>query len=309
MKRITVILSFFSAVSGFSQQDPMFTHYNFNILSVNPAYAGSRNVMSVTALQRMQWVGFTGAPNSANVNFHTPLLNSKLGTGFTLTNDKIGPVTTTGLFADIAARLKIGSRGKLSAGIKVGMNFRSSRLASLQVQQAGDPNFASNIQSEILPNVGFGLYFQNPDFYFGMGAPRLLRNKIDGEYTGIGTPKNYYERHFYFLAGGTIDLKKDKVRLRPSASLRLSYGAKAQIDLNAIIYLKEKIWFGPMFRFRDSFGLLGGMKITDQFSAGYSFDWSYGVNTGKYNGGSHELMLRYDFVFEAKGKIESPRGF
>jgi len=303
------LLCYFTLTAS-AQQDVMFTHYSFNTLAVNPAFAGSRNVLSATALHRSQWVGFDGAPNSQNVSIHSPLMGGLLGTGFSLTNDKIGPTTTTGFFADIAARIKIGSKSRLSAGIKVGMNMRSSRLAELQVQQAGDPNFASNIQSEILPNIGFGVYYNSPVFFLGFGAPRLLRNQIDGEYTGTGNEKNFLERHFYLTTGGTIKLKKDEsLKLRPSASFRFSYAARPQLDLTALFYIDEKFWFGPMFRWYDAIGVLGGVKITDQFSAGYSFDWSMGMTTGQFNGGSHELMLRYDFVFNQKGKIESPRKF
>jgi hypothetical protein len=63
-----------------------------------------------------------------------------------------------------------------------------------------------------------------------------------------------------------------------------------------------------MLRTGDAMGALIGFKISEQLSFGYSFDWSYTNKTFKYNGGSHELMLRYDFSFN-KGKIKSPRYF
>jgi len=38
-----------------------------------------------------------------------------------------------------------------------------------------------------------------------------------------------------------------------------------------------------------------GLDITEQLHIGYSYDWSFGLKTSKYNQGSHEILLRYDF--------------
>ena len=48
----------------FGQQDAQYTQYMYNTFSVNPAYAGSREVLSISALHRSQWVGRDGAPNN-----------------------------------------------------------------------------------------------------------------------------------------------------------------------------------------------------------------------------------------------------
>jgi len=45
-----------------AQQDAQYTQYMYNTISVNPAYAGSRGVMSIMGLHRSQWVGLEGAP-------------------------------------------------------------------------------------------------------------------------------------------------------------------------------------------------------------------------------------------------------
>ncbi|MBU3927853.1 MAG: type IX secretion system membrane protein PorP/SprF, partial [Bacteroidetes bacterium] len=56
-------------------------------------------------------------------------------------------------------------------------------------------------------------------------------------------------------------------------------------------------------------GGLVGLDITEQLHIGYSYDWSFGLKTSKYNQGSHEILLRYDFVFSSKKQIHSPRYF
>jgi hypothetical protein len=64
-----------------------------------------------------------------------------------------------------------------------------------------------------------------------------------------------------------------------------------------------------MVRSGDAVGGLVGLDITDQLHIGYSYDWSYGLSTAKYNKGSHEIILRYDFEFLSKKQIHSPRNF
>jgi len=78
-----------------AQQEAQFSHYSFNTQSINPAYAGSRDALTVTALHRSQWVGFEGAPTTQTLTAHTPILNDKLGIGLSVLNDKIGPTNNT----------------------------------------------------------------------------------------------------------------------------------------------------------------------------------------------------------------------
>ena len=77
-------------VSGFAQQDSQFTHYMYNTININPAYAGSRGVTSIFGLHRTQWVGLDGAPSTNAFSINTPIQNSRLGLGVSFVNDKIG---------------------------------------------------------------------------------------------------------------------------------------------------------------------------------------------------------------------------
>ena len=43
---------------------------------------------------------------------------------------------------------------------------------------------------------------------------------------------------------------------------------------------------------------MGGININENFAVGYSYDYSVGNTTFKYNGGSHEILLRYDFYIQ-----------
>lgn len=311
MKKILIaLLVFGGAFQVAAQQEAMFTHYSFNTLGVNPGYAGSRDALTVTGLHRSQWVSFPGAPTTQTLTLHAPVFNEKIGLGLSFINDKIGPTKNTGIFVDFAYKLKVGEKGKLSFGLKGGLNVRGDELASLTTIQENDPNFAGNVQSQLLPNFGFGLYYSLPRFYAGISTPRLLENKFSSNTTTGGTNLGSESRHYYLIAGTIFNLTENgNVKLKPTTFFKVTAGAPIEMDLTALFYIKDRVWAGPMFRTGDAFGVLAGLNISDQFSLGYSFDWSFANSTGRYNGGSHELMLRYDFIFNEKAKIESPRYF
>jgi type IX secretion system PorP/SprF family membrane protein len=293
-----------------AQQEAMFTHYSFNTLGVNPGYAGSRDALTVTGLHRSQWVSFPGAPVTQTLTLHAPIFNEKIGLGASFINDKIGPTKSTGFFVDFAYKIKVGDKGKLAFGLKGGLNVVGTDLASLTTIEGGDPNFQTSIQSQLLPNFGFGLYYSLPRFYAGISTPRLLQNKFETNSTSGGTNLASEARHYYFIAGTIFNLTENgNLKLKPTTFIKVTAAAPVEMDLTALFYYKDFLWAGPMFRTGDAFGILAGLNLTDQFSLGYSFDWSFGNSTGRYNAGSHELMLRYDFIFNEKAKIESPRYF
>jgi hypothetical protein len=86
-------------------------------------------------------------------------------------------------------------------------------------------------------------------------------------------------------------------------------GAPIEIDLTASFILYKRFLIGGMFRSGDAFGALLGFDITDQLHIGYSYDWSFGLHTYRYNQGSQELVLRYDIQLQNKKQIHSPRNF
>ena len=57
-KYYLIALALFSCTVTMAQQLPQFTQYMYNTIAINPAYAGSRDALSIIALHRSQWVGF-----------------------------------------------------------------------------------------------------------------------------------------------------------------------------------------------------------------------------------------------------------
>jgi type IX secretion system PorP/SprF family membrane protein len=307
-KIIPVLVLTIWSLGIYAQQAPMYTHYMNNTLSVNPAYAGSRDALTLTALHRSQWVGFTGAPVTQTLTMHTPLRNEHIGLGLSVLNDKIGPTNNTSFFIDYAYIIKLTEKAKLAFGLSAGLNIYNASLNSLQLDQQTDPAFQNNVNNHVTPNFGFGIYYSRERFYAGISAPGLLQNSYlaENQVSGI-TLTGKEQRHYFFIAGALVNISEN-LAFKPTTLVRVTNGAPIQADLTASFIIMKRLLVGAMYRTGDSFGGLVGFDITEQLHLGYSYDWSYGLRTGLYNHGSHELLLRYDIVFNKK-QIHSPRNF
>lgn len=305
MKKILIaIITIFSVVQMNAQQDAMFTHYMYNTLGVNSGYAGSRDALTVTLLHRTQWLGFEGAPQTQTLTLHSPVKNDKIGLGLSVINDKIGPTKTTSIYGDFAYRLALNERAKLSFGLKAGVNMYSSSLLGLDTDEINDEAFQENYK-KTSPNFGFGIYYSTDKFYLGVSTPRLLEPKLN---TGEALDK----RHYFLIMGSVINLS-ETVKLKPTGFLKVTDGAPIEGDITGTLIFNDKFRLGAMYRTGDALGLLLGLNITEQLSFGYSFDWSYRSDWNKVEQTiqrtSHEIMLRYDFIYKNEDRIRSPRYF
>jgi type IX secretion system PorP/SprF family membrane protein len=204
-----------SALLGQAQQESMYTHYMFNTLSVNPAYAGSRDAFTLTALHRSQWAGFFDKhPITQTLTMHSPTKNENIGLGLSLYNDRLGPEKTSAIYGDFAYRVRLSEASRLSFGLKAGVSMHSIDYLSLSPDLPDDPNLRNNEKSMWLPNFGFGLYYSRERFYTGISIPRILEENYFDNST-IGGAKFAMQRNFYFIAGTLLHLSSD-VDLRPT---------------------------------------------------------------------------------------------
>lgn len=293
-KHIFAILIILLSFSLNAQQEAMFTHYMFNVQSVNPAYVGTQNAVYITAMNRVQWVDFQGAPLTQSLALNIPIEKQKLGIGLSVLNDKIGFVGKTYAFADISYRIKLSKKTWLSFGLKGGVNYRRVNFTNMTLDNPNDPDVAFNQTSGWLPNLGAGIYLYADKFYVGFSIPKILENDYELNTFSFSGTESGEKRHF-FLIGGYIFNLSHKWKLKPSTYVKMTGSAPLQVDLTAHFLYKNKFWFGPMFRSGDAAGAMLGFYITPSISFGYSYDWSYSNTSFVSNLGSHEVFLRLKF--------------
>lgn len=300
---ITAMLAMMSWATQ-AQQDPQYTHYMYNTININPAYAGSRGNLSLFGLHRSQWVGLEGAPTTNALSLHTPLGNSKLGLGVSFVNDRLGIMEENNISADVSYTIHLNDKSsKLSFGVKATANLLSTEYSKLNKYDPNDPLILHNVESEFSPNLGFGVYWHNDKSYVGVSAPNILENTRfeDGIYSGMNQ-----RMHLYLIAGHVFDLNP-MLKFKPAVLFKAVEGAPIQADLTANFLINQKLTLGAAYRWDAAVSALVGFQVTDGLMVGYSYD-AETTKLAKYNNGSHEIFLRFE-LFNKYRRVNSPRFF
>lgn len=303
MKKLAIVLLFCSAF-GFAQQDAQFTQYMYNTININPAYAGSRGVMSVFGLYRTQWVGLDGAPETSTLSINTPLNNKKIGLGFSLVNDKIGPTNENNFSADFSYSIQTSAETKLSFGIKGSANIFNLDPYKLTPEHQGDPQF-SDFRNKFTPNVGAGVYLHSDKGYVGLSVPNFIQtDRYDDNDTAI-----YKELiNYYLIAGYVFNLDKyEMIKFKPAVLAKMVDGSPLQVDVSANFMFNEKFTAGVSYRWSAALSAMAGFQINRSMYIGYAYDRET-TKLNNYNSGSHEIFLRFEFM-NNYSRITSPRFF
>jgi type IX secretion system PorP/SprF family membrane protein len=301
MKKIyPVIILLLIGVCANAQQLPQFTQYMYNTISINPAYAGNRDALSVVGLHRSQWSGLAGAPQTQTLSIHSPLRNEKIGLGVSVINDKAGYENYTYAYGDFSYTINVNAFTTLSFGLKAGMSYYN--LDEDLLEDVDDPFFNDDVFNRWTPNFGAGLFLSSQDWYVGLSAPKLLNNdnNIKSEYVAL-------EQVHYYLTGGYVFDLNDSWKLRPSTLLKATNGAPLSVDISSTFIYDEKVYLGANYRLDDAIGGFVDFQILPSFRVGYAYEYSVS-DLQPYTSGTHEILLIYEFRRQ-NTKYRSPRFF
>ncbi|EJL59315.1 PorP/SprF family type IX secretion system membrane protein [Flavobacterium sp. CF136] len=301
MKKLVLVFMFFSAMS-FAQQDSQYTQYMYNTITVNPAYAGSRGMLSIFGLHRSQWVGLEGAPRTNAFSVNTPLNGNHLGLGVSIVNDKIGPTVENTFSADLSYTVPTSETFKLSFGIKGTANLFNIDMNKLDIKDQGDKQF-QNLDGKFSPNIGAGVYLHSDKAYVGLSVPNFIESdRYDDDQVAIFKEKINY----YFIAGYVFDINPS-IQFKPALLTKLVQGAPLQVDVSGNFMFDEKFVLGLGYRWSASISAMAGFQVSEGLYVGYAYDHET-TRLQKYNSGSHEIFLRFE-LFNSYSRITSPRFF
>jgi len=303
-----------STLAGSAQDsEALFSQYWANGLSINPAYAGARDVFTVSAFYQRKWTGVEGSPKNVTFSAHAPTKKNNIGMGVFIMNQSYGVRRNTQAFFNYAYRITMGE-AIFALGLRAGAGFIYEDLTNLQLSDPNDPAFTGMDKNHFQPNVGFGAYYYTPRFFVGLSMPYMMSYYIQADtltasYDMSVSPKYYT----YMLSGGTILNITPGLKWKPSVLMayRMDYkGFRFDIN-NSFIFLDDRLLVGASFRTGGAVSssvIVGNLQvsITPQFMLGYSFDYSLSKINNVMNG-VHEIMLRYEFGY--KVKATNPRYF
>jgi type IX secretion system PorP/SprF family membrane protein len=296
MKRIIKSFIFLLIpISMAGQLAPITSQYVLNPLSINPGYAGNRGALNIAAFYRRQWAGIPGAPETITLAADAPFLDSKVGLGFVITNDKIGVTKETHFMTNYSYKIGMNN-GELSLGLGAGLIATNTAWSDLVVLEPGDENFLTDSRVFVVPDFSFGMYYTNQDFFAGLSIPKLIGYKFNfdkNKYTLLFNPAQYN----FLLNTGYVFTVNESVKIFPSTLITVSPGEKVLLDLNGYASFNDRIWAGVSYRTKRSVGALVQFAVNNQIKIAYTYDFDLG-KLGHYSNGSHEIMVRYEFRYK-----------
>lgn len=312
------------AFTAKAQQRPYYTQYIMNNYIINPAVAGIENYWDVKASHRMQWVGVQDAPVTTYITMHGPLKKKDFGwetatsmrargenprgqaywqsyqaaephhgIGFTILNDKTGPLNRFAAFGTYSYHLGISPTTSLAAGISAGITNMSLDAAKLNFGTTTvDPAVAgSGLINQVRPDISAGLWLYSKDYFLGIAAQQIVPQNVAFSNNTVYVEKGKLVPHLFISAGYRVQLSQD-VSLLPSTLIRYVSPLPLGFDLNTKFMYQDLIWLGGSYRYQDGFAGMVGLNVNHNINIGYSYD----IQTSRLNTvskGTHEILIGF----------------
>ena len=262
-------------------------------MAVNPGYAGNGNEITITTIQRNQWVGFDGAPQTTLFTISAPvqLFGQKHGLGLEINNDVISFTSNFSLKGSYAYRHMLSS-GELGGGLSLGLYNYQLQSAQFEPGETGDPVIPTGDQRDMVFDAALGAYYSSSKWFVGFSVQHLTAPQLKFEKSG--GPK--LRPHYYLAAGYSINLANPSYEIQPSVFIQ-SDGVSNQYNANATFIYNKKMWLGVSYRVGDAITGIVGLELFNGIKLSYAYDMTTSRLSNYSNGsrGSHEILLLYGF--------------
>ena len=281
------LLFLFSTVK--SQQTIIFSQYFVNDIIYNPAICGSKEYNEFVIQTRQQWLGFEGAPLSANVSYHGAL-NNRSGMGGYIEYDRTSPSNQSNVQINYAYHVPLNSEDMyISFGVGAKAMYYYLDFLQEDLPPGTDPAYSANAFESFLADASSGVYLYGNNFHIGYSIANMLESSFNME-SGEGFSRNQQEKVYYGMAGYMIRVNKD-VYLEPSVLIRNLKNQHTEYNLSCRVLYSDQIWSGFSVRSNSSASFFVGTNSSNMQLA-YSFDHYFG-EISRYQNGTHEITISF----------------
>jgi type IX secretion system PorP/SprF family membrane protein len=289
-----------SWTSSYSQQDPMFTQFQYNNnVFFNPASSGRINTWRSSLMHRAQWVGLDGAPRTTVLVLEGPIQMERAGIGLSLHYDRLGVNYNTGIYGSYAYRFPISQNSILSLGIRAGATFFGNNFSRIITPDGslGDPVYEQEGQVWV-PRFGAGIFWNSEKAFIGFAVPSIAAFVNNGNLL-FTDDQAFLSKHYFASAGYVFDISGIGIQLKPFTFIRYHPSAPLQIDLALQAWFKDIFSIGASYRLGDSFGTMLEIPLGQIFSITYAYDYTSSAFR-QYGQGAHEIAMEYKFIPKQK---------
>lgn len=300
-----------------AQYEPQFSQNSFNLLSVNPGFAGSSGRVNLTGLWRNQWMGMEGAPKTTvfSADMGLKFMGNEHGIGFNALRDEIGAFVNLRLSLAYAFRIDIGE-GSLGSGVSMGVinqvlsgsnlytkpKFDGSNSSIGESGSHSDESLVQSISGELNANtfdLGLGVFYKDKRMYSGISVMHLHQPSLN-----LNAKLDIKLQRTWFITGGyTFSLIDKPIEIEPQFYFKTDESIY-QLDISAICKYKKRYWGGLSYRLQDAIILLAGFEMKNGIKVGYSYDFTTSHLAGLQ---THEVMFSYSFTVGVSKKSKHYR--
>lgn len=282
-RRIILFLVLSISVSDvFAQKEVLYSQYLINPLAINPAFAGSRQKMHLTAMFRRKWFGLRNVPITQSLAIDGAA--GRLGFGLQALNDRMSILSTTGVYGSLAYRFPLSETSDIAIGGQGGVN----------VMPVFDPTTRIGFNKAIA-SVGVGIYYNSESFFGGISLPEMVNRgyELSGQFLFQNS------RPLFIQLGSRIDLAENAV-LVPSILVTQVTGKPLGTDLNARLWINEQLGLGLSLR-RNSLGLgsvnyiqaIAEYQLSPFIRVGYVYNSKTPEAPNSFGASVHEFIFRW----------------
>jgi len=309
------------------QNLPDLSNYQHNWLIFNPAFAGSRDVLSVNLFSQDKAVLHPEipAPKYLQISAHTPFTKSpNNAVGFSYFNEKrpgygIGglnfqeavPLVRHNMAAYYSHRVKLNNGAQLSMGVSAILALEKADNNALDLRQSNDPQFMTDLEPTLNANFSAGVLYYTEKTFVGFSIPRLVApitlvdnnnyntdgdDNDDGEIERLELGPVISGYNLLLSAGrkfgqGAITYYPNfLVNYIPEAGiLNTNYMASMNIG-----FMNEKFWVGTIYKSSQALAVNMNFEILEgKGLIGVSWDFPLKSTVGYFDN-AFEIVFRYD---------------
>lgn len=290
---LSLLLLYF--LDGFAQTDPIFTQYMSSMQTINPAYSGMWDKVGFQVFSRRYYVGHDRAPLTNSILMYTPIKNKNNGIGLNINDDRLGFQKRLSVTFNYAYQIRLDWKTNLRFGMKAGFLNYDNLLSKYDLFDPGpDPNFQDEVDIRFMPQWGIGAIVYSKDYFISLSLPQLIANEFKknrNNYSALA------ELKYFYLVGGYIFGRQRQVRFKPTAMIKTARGTGIEADIAANVLFFNKFWIGAMYRTNNTFAAYTQFQLTRNIQFGYAIDYPYSLDIRKYQWGTHEFKLVYEYDF------------
>jgi type IX secretion system PorP/SprF family membrane protein len=323
--RSLIIISIFCSftIGVYAQQRPHYTQYILNNYIINPAVAGIENYTDIKISHRHQWIGLQDAPVTTYLTIQGPLRKSDYeretatsfhasgenprgraywqdytraephgGVGFTMINDRTGPLNRFAAYGTYAYHLGITDKTSIAGGVSAGIQNMRLDAGKLTFEVPVDPAVAgSGYLNRISPDINAGVWLYSSDYFAGLSLQQIVPSKLRFTDDTVKLTRGRLVPHTFITAGYRTFISDD-ISFLPSVLIKYVSPLPIGVDINAKLQYQDFLWAGGSFRYKDGFAAMIGVNVSNTFNVGYSYD----ITTSRLNTvsrGTHEIVVGF----------------